>query len=367
MVVFTELRNSNLIPGEIYEAGTTGSFFKDEVISNIFKFNNLKGIGNQSGIRRTMIENNSSLRNEEAFVIILDTQRDPEWPNIYNRSTKLLEYYGDNQDPKKHYLDTKQKGNEAFEKYYRRCYSKSKEHIAPFFYFERLNGRDARFIGIAIPYVEGMPINKALELHQFTKVGEGNYENYIAHFTVLEVPVSRQWLYDLKVGKIESEYMPTAWYNFLQTRKLPTTNVDYLSGLNPNKTTPPENTGYSMTVYRKTQSKFRSQLLERETGCQLCNLSISSLLVASHIIPWSIADESQKVDINNGLLLCISHDALFDKGFISFDGNGQIIISKDLPHSEFNRLQINEQMNIKLLPEQEQYMRFHRSSMRICK
>lgn len=364
IVSFSELRSSDLIPGEIYEAGKTGSFFKDEVISNIFKFNNLKGIGNQSGIRRTLIEKNPSLKTEDAFVVLLDTKSNPEWPNEYNRSTKILKYYGDNQDPKKEYLDTKQKGNVAFEKYYHRCYSDSTGHIAPFLYFERINGRDARFIGIAVPYVKELPKDKALELKQFIKPGEGSYDNYVAYFTVLEVPVPRQWLYDLKVGNYNSEYTPTPWYNFLKFRDISSNNDFYIRFPNPKTTTPVNNTGYRMTTYRKTQSQFRSLLLKRETGCQICNLSIPSLLIASHIIPWAIADETQKIDLNNGLLLCISHDALFDKGFISFDENGKIIISNELPRLEFERLQIHEQMSITIIPEQEHYLQIHRKAMR---
>lgn len=364
MVTFQELRQSNLIPGEIYKAGTTGSFFADEVISNIFKFDNLKGIGNQSGIRRTMIENNPTMNNEEAFVILLDTKSDPDWPNTYDSSTKILEYYGDNKNPQKHYLDTKQRGNVAFEKYFQRTYSLTSEHIAPFFYFERVNGKDARFIGIAVPFVVGKSLDESLELRNFNKVNEGQYENYVARFTVLEVPVPRQWLYDLKVGNINSDYMPTAWYNFLQNRELPIKDEVDVINPRPNTATPPANTGYRMTAYRKTQTKFREQLLNRENSCQLCNLSIPSLLVASHIIPWAISDENQKVDLDNGLLLCISHDALFDKGFISFKEDGQILISSNLPSSEFERLNINETMSINILPGQEKYMRFHRAEIR---
>lgn len=364
MVEFKNLRNSDLIPGEIFEAGLTGGFFADEVISNIFKFDNLRGIGNQGGIRRAMIENNPSFINEEAFLIILDTKSDSDWPNKFNSSTKILNYYGDNKDCKKHYLDTKQKGNAAFEKYFHRAYSNTHEHIAPFFYFERINGKDARFIGIAVPFVEKTPLNTALELGKFIKSGEGEYENYVASFTILEVPVPRKWLYDLKVGNFESKYIPTVWHNYLQTRKLPPNND--VNGIFPNSdiTNPPRNTGYRMTAYRKTQAKFRSQLLDRESGCQLCRLSLPSLLVASHIVPWAIADESQKADHNNGFLLCVFHDALFDKGYISFNEKGQILISDELPSSEFERLHISEQMTINILPEQEEYLRFHRATIR---
>ncbi|MDN7242222.1 HNH endonuclease signature motif containing protein [Planococcus sp. N028] len=118
-----------------------------------------------------------------------------------------------------------------------------------------------------------------------------------------------------------------------------------------------------MTAYRKTQSKFRNLLMERESGCQLCNLTIPALLVASHIVPWAIADEFQKVDLNNGIVLCVSHDALFDRGYISFDDNGKILISSQLPPSEFERLRINKHISINILPEQHRYMRIHRASI----
>lgn len=365
MVEFNNLRDADLIPGEIYKAGSSGSFFADEVISNIFKFDDLRGIGNQGGIRRTMIEKNLSFKNEEAFVILLDTKRDPNWPNSFNSSTRILKYYGDNKDSKKHYLNTKQKGNEAFEKYYHRTYSKTDENlIAPFFYFERVNGKDAKFIGIAVPYVRGLPLNEALQLNKFTNEREDIYKNYIGQFTILETTVPRQWLYDLKVGNNNSEYMPTAWYNFLDSRYLNPLNEELELFSSLNTTNPPENTGFRMTAYRKTQSKFRIKLLDRESGCQLCNLSIPSLLVASHIVPWAVANESQKVNLNNGLLFCITHDALFDKGFISFNEVGQILISDDLPFSEFERLHVNDQMFINILPEQEQFMRIHRNAVR---
>lgn len=366
MVAFKNLRNSDLTPGEIYEAGSTGVFLADEVISNIFKFDKLRGIGNQGGIRRAMIENNPSLSNEEAFVILLDTKGDPEWPNKFNSTTKILEYYGDNKEPKKDFLDTKQRGNAAFKKYYNRAYNDMKEHIAPFFYFERVNGQSARFVGIAVPFVDGKALEEVLRLDNFTIKEKGEYQNYVGLFTILEVTVPRFWLYDLKYGNLESEYIPTTWQNFLQTRELPFKYKDNENeNIIPSNITNnhPENIGYRMTVYRKTQSKFRNRLLERESGCQLCNLSVSSLLVASHIVPWAISDNIQKTDLNNGLLFCISHDALFDKGYISFNKNGDIIISNGLPTSEFDRLNINEKMSINLPIEQEQYMRIHRLSI----
>ena len=57
---------------------------------------------------------------------------------------------------------------------------------------------------------------------------------------------------------------------------------------------------------------------------------MNELLVASHIKPWSISDANEKLDIHNGLLMCPNHDKLFDRGYISFDDTGRILISEKL-------------------------------------
>lgn len=76
------------------------------------------------------------------------------------------------------------------------------------------------------------------------------------------------------------------------------------------------------------QSAFRS-LLEKKYGstCFISGIANSRLLIASHIVPWSRSLPEQKTDAENGLLLSIIWDALFDKGFISFDGEGALLCS----------------------------------------
>lgn len=83
------------------------------------------------------------------------------------------------------------------------------------------------------------------------------------------------------------------------------------------------------------------------------------MLIASHIKPWSASDLDERVDVNNGLLLCPNHDWLFDKGYISFDTNGKIVVSDDL--SDVNQMFMNVDRN-KILNMSEQtrkYMKYH--------
>lgn len=82
---------------------------------------------------------------------------------------------------------------------------------------------------------------------------------------------------------------------------------------------------------RLGQGVFRDLLLERFDGaCCMTGLINRRLLIASHIVPWSKSTPTQKLDPENGLLLSVSMDALFDKGLISFSNSGSILISNDL-------------------------------------
>lgn len=68
---------------------------------------------------------------------------------------------------------------------------------------------------------------------------------------------------------------------------------------------------------RVNQSFFRSIILASyENRCCITGLSIPELLIASHIIPWSV-DEKQRMIPHNGLCLNMLHDKAFDKGLIT--------------------------------------------------
>lgn len=112
---------------------------------------------------------------------------------------------------------------------------------------------------------------------------------------------------------------------------------------------------------RVNQSVFRENLLKKYNNqCCLCKLSIPDLLISSHIKPWSVSDSNEKVDVNNGLLLCANHDKLFDKGLISFDENGNIIISSKLSNMDKILSNIQNDNKIELDYNINNYMKYHR-------
>lgn len=92
--------------------------------------------------------------------------------------------------------------------------------------------------------------------------------------------------------------------------------------------------GYDVDVVVKRrvgQGIFRNLLLEKfNSMCCITGIRNKRLLIASHIVPWSESTKTQKLAPDNGLLLSVTMDALFDKGLISFSSSGRILIGNDL-------------------------------------
>ena len=72
------------------------------------------------------------------------------------------------------------------------------------------------------------------------------------------------------------------------------------------------------------QGKFRKDLIDLWGKCSVSQFEKVEFLVASHILPWKIATDVERLSKYNGLLLQPNIDKLFDKGFISFDDDGSI-------------------------------------------
>lgn len=112
---------------------------------------------------------------------------------------------------------------------------------------------------------------------------------------------------------------------------------------------------------RINQSVYREKLLHRFKTCCLCGVSDARMLVASHIKPWSKCNPKEKVDVDNGLLLCPNHDKVFDIGLITFDNDGNIIISKDLKETDRIFLNLRENMKVEISEKNRAYIEYHRS------
>ncbi len=85
-----------------------------------------------------------------------------------------------------------------------------------------------------------------------------------------------------------------------------------------------------ITTQRIKQHFFRRAVLSSYRGrCCMSGLSEPKLLIASHIVPWSI-DKANRLNPSNGLCLSAIHDRAFDKGLITLSDDLTIVISAQI-------------------------------------
>lgn len=111
---------------------------------------------------------------------------------------------------------------------------------------------------------------------------------------------------------------------------------------------------------RVSQGSFRRLLLLERHHCNLCDISTTSVLRASHIKEWAESSKEERIDANNGLLLCANHDALFDRHLISFEPDtGNICISASIDDEQRNALNISESARLSMNERMKAYMQIH--------
>lgn len=108
------------------------------------------------------------------------------------------------------------------------------------------------------------------------------------------------------------------------------------------------------------QGCFRRRLIEYWHGCSVSSCRLTDILIASHIKPWRDADNFERLDVYNGLLLLPNYDKLFDLGYVSFDVNGIAVYSKLLSYSDRKILGLKPDLHLVNIEEQhKKYLKYH--------
>lgn len=116
---------------------------------------------------------------------------------------------------------------------------------------------------------------------------------------------------------------------------------------------------------RVGQGYFRNEVERIETKCRVTGLQNKSFLIASHIKPWRNSTNAERLDGHNGFLLSPHVDKLFDKGFISFNDNGKILLanSKELAPI-LNTWGLNLNSNVgSFTKKQKFFLSYHRDEI----
>jgi 5-methylcytosine-specific restriction enzyme A len=114
-------------------------------------------------------------------------------------------------------------------------------------------------------------------------------------------------------------------------------SIPILEALQPNDT---ERSGLVTT--RVGQGAYRKSLIHRwEYQCAVTKFNDPRILIASHIVPWKDSSDAQRLDVDNGILLSPTYDALFDRHLITFENSGRIILSDQIEYEAFKKIGVS--------------------------
>jgi hypothetical protein len=113
---------------------------------------------------------------------------------------------------------------------------------------------------------------------------------------------------------------------------------------------------------RVGQGQFRKDLIREYGGrCPITGIEQERLLIASHIKPWKVCTNAERLDSNNGILLSVLVDRLFDEGLVSFSEDGFVLVSPCLSTSDKAKCGIELWHRLPLSGRSKLYMAYHRA------
>ena len=95
-------------------------------------------------------------------------------------------------------------------------------------------------------------------------------------------------------------------------------------------------------------------------------MSQPEYLRASHSKPWRDSSNEERLNGENGLLLTPDVDLLFDRGFLSFEDNGKVLVSPVADLTAMSKMGLTGDLlgNVGAFSEgQKQFLQFHRESI----
>ena len=155
-----------------------------------------------------------------------------------------------------------------------------------------------------------------------------------------------------KLEPVEAGFEP--FHKQVQDRELPELGLAATSSL-------------QLVETRSKQTLFKRRLLTVEKECRITGIADLRFLRASHIKPWAkCSTGTERVDPYNGLLLSPDADYLFDRGWITFEDQGSLIRSGELPTEVVTRIGLDlSQGRVcgAFTLEQKTYLEYHRNAV----
>jgi putative restriction endonuclease len=128
----------------------------------------------------------------------------------------------------------------------------------------------------------------------------------------------------------------------------------------------PDTERIALVRSRIGQGLFKDRVKQIESHCRITKVNNPTHLIASHCKPWRDASNEERLNGENGLLLTPSIDHLFDRGFIGFENNGELIISPAAHRPSLHRMGVETEriVNVGAFTRgQKEFLEFHRDAV----
>jgi hypothetical protein len=114
------------------------------------------------------------------------------------------------------------------------------------------------------------------------------------------------------------------------------------------------------------QGLFKERISSIERACRITAVTNPTHLIASHIKPWRESTNEERLHEANGLLLTPTADHLFDRGFISFEDSGELVISPVADLVSLKRMSVDPATpprSVRFNVDQRHFLEHHRKSI----
>ncbi len=129
----------------------------------------------------------------------------------------------------------------------------------------------------------------------------------------------------------------------------------------------PDTDREALIIARRGQGLFKQRVMRIERSCRITGVTNAIHLRASHCKPWrDCSSNEERLDGENGLLLTPTIDHLFDRGFISFENSGELIVSPVAHQPSLSRMGVptDRIVNVGGFTEgQKHFLSYHRDSV----
>jgi len=105
-------------------------------------------------------------------------------------------------------------------------------------------------------------------------------------------------------------------------------------------------------------------LAQWDHACCGTGTAVDGLIHVSPIKPWVRASNDERLDPENGLLMVATWNLAFNSGLITFEDDGAIVLSADLPPDEARKAGIDPEFRLAVKGDRQRtYLAWHRTNV----